>query len=343
MAYRFKLTETFVDGVRRIGHEQIDRALAQIDEAPVATAVHETRKALKRLRALVRLVRPGLGEQAFTRHNARLRDIGRMLSGSRDRTVMIATLAELAGREPHLADAAAALQQQLAEATDNGQGEEPGGQLSQARKALAKARRDWGALRLESDGFAPLAKGLEKTFERCAAGMAAAYSSQDDADFHAWRKSIQQHWRQMRLVGNAWPEYFEARAAQARELSELLGAAQDLSVLIAYVDAGADHRVDPRALAGLRNAAIKRQRLLREAARPRGARLCAEGPGGFARRAAVYWETAAEMLHAPLAVADAAPSRPSKAANGKSSSASGRSRPAASPRARRARPAPARD
>ena len=49
--------------------------------------MHETRKALKRLRALVRLLREELGEQAFERENAALRDVARRLAGARDAEV----------------------------------------------------------------------------------------------------------------------------------------------------------------------------------------------------------------------------------------------------------------
>ena len=59
--------------------------------------MHETRKALKRLRALLRLVRPAMGEAAFKQENAQLRDIGLSLSGARDRHVLLETVNKLEG------------------------------------------------------------------------------------------------------------------------------------------------------------------------------------------------------------------------------------------------------
>ena len=81
MPFRFKLTEPFEEGCRRIAREQIERAQCQLKAPgdPVA-AVHETRKSLKRLRALLRLVRPALGEQTYREENAQLRSIGGSLS-----------------------------------------------------------------------------------------------------------------------------------------------------------------------------------------------------------------------------------------------------------------------
>ena len=62
-----------------------------------AVAVHETRKALKRLRALLRLIRPAIGDDAFRHENAQLRDIGLSLSGARDRHVLLETVNKLEG------------------------------------------------------------------------------------------------------------------------------------------------------------------------------------------------------------------------------------------------------
>jgi len=57
-------------------------------------AVHDARKALKRARSGLRLLRP-LDEAAYRRENTRLRNAGRRLSGVRDDKVLLARLAEL--------------------------------------------------------------------------------------------------------------------------------------------------------------------------------------------------------------------------------------------------------
>ena len=56
MPYRFKIDEPVEKGFRRIAREQLDVALAELAAPQVPPkGVHECRKALKRLRALVRL------------------------------------------------------------------------------------------------------------------------------------------------------------------------------------------------------------------------------------------------------------------------------------------------
>jgi hypothetical protein len=64
------------------------------------TAVHETRKALKRLRALVRLLEHELGANAYARESATLREVAAHLSAARDAAVMLSTLDALIKRHP---------------------------------------------------------------------------------------------------------------------------------------------------------------------------------------------------------------------------------------------------
>ncbi len=58
-----------------------------------------------------------------------------------------------------------------------------------------------------------------------------------DEDFHALRKSVQQHWRHMQLLSRAWPEALSARADEAKALSQLLGEDHDLYVLRSFAEA----------------------------------------------------------------------------------------------------------
>jgi CHAD domain-containing protein len=57
--------------------------------------VHDTRKSLKRLRAVVRLGRDALGEGTYKRENRAFRDTGRRPAWVRDASVLIETLDEL--------------------------------------------------------------------------------------------------------------------------------------------------------------------------------------------------------------------------------------------------------
>jgi hypothetical protein len=97
-------TEGVAVGLRRIALGQLDLAIDMLaiedGQTLSESAVHEARKALKRLRALTRLLEDELGEQVFARENVVLREAGRHLSAARDAEVMVATLEDLMRRYP---------------------------------------------------------------------------------------------------------------------------------------------------------------------------------------------------------------------------------------------------
>jgi CHAD domain-containing protein len=66
--------------------------LAKASDREIGEAVHEARKSLKRLRALVKISRPALGDARYRRENAEFRQTGRLLSAARDAKVLIETL-----------------------------------------------------------------------------------------------------------------------------------------------------------------------------------------------------------------------------------------------------------
>jgi CHAD domain-containing protein len=301
MAYRFKLHEGFGAGLVRIGLEQIELAAHGLAASGDATGIHEARKCLKRIRALLRLVRPGLGDDVFRRENARFREIAKLLSGARDLHVLMQTLLKLEARHNlagsrflgHLKHTLAAKQQHAAEAVE-------ASKVGDARRLLKQAARDFKRLRLKPDNFNPIGGGLNRSYRGCRAAFAAAYDARSDAAFHEWRKSVQQHWRQMRLLHHAWPEYSAARAKAARELSEILGEDHDCGVLKAYIGGEARPVLRPGEAARLKGLCRARQQELRAAARPRGARLLAEGPNGLTRRIGCFWQAATQIPEEPV-------------------------------------------
>ena len=70
MAFRLKKNEGASVGARRIAREEIEEAIELTGDSDSAEAVPEIRKRLKKVRAVVRLVRGELGEEIFRRENA---------------------------------------------------------------------------------------------------------------------------------------------------------------------------------------------------------------------------------------------------------------------------------
>ncbi len=294
MTFRFKLQEPIAEGVRRVGLEQIDIATAKLaSKDDIPAAIHDARRCLKRLRALLRLIRPGLTQAAYRREADRLSGTGRLLSGARDLFVMQQTLGRLEARfGPLPGGGADRLRKLLAHGKADSRRTGDDGRR-QALARLALSRRLFAGRAASTIDLDHLLGGLETTYRKARKAFRHAYAEPSDESFHVWRKKVQQHWRHMLLLSRGWPEAMSARAGEAKELSRLLGEDHDYSVLLAFAGEQATPRIEPRELAALSQLCRVCQGELRAAAKPRGDRLLAARPEDLKAHVKLYWTSAA--------------------------------------------------
>lgn len=309
MGYRFKPGDLKDAAVRRIAATQFARAKSELEAEPIgAREVHECRKAVKRLRSLLKLVEPELPEKYFAARYKALGNIGRMLAGARDRHVLEETVAKLEARYGEngvrvLAPLKAHLQHGKADG-DTHIERADGDRIIQAFEAESQK---FAKLKMKGSGFGIIERGLSGTYRTAQRSFAKAYGKPSDARFHDLRKAVQWHWRHMALLSRAWPAYFAGRVDACRELAEDLGDDHDLAVLIEAVKRyGGEVEGDRAAMVLL---AQSRQQELRMQAYALTERLFAETPKAFTRRMRAYWK-ARRPLAAPAAgIEDAAPHR----------------------------------
>lgn len=292
MAYRLKLDESVATGFIRIGLDQISRARHELEAATgPAVAVHEARKSLKRLRALLRLARPGLAEEVFRREDARFKDIAALLSGVRDGDILAETMGKLEPRGNRARTALTAARALIADRPNGAKSGLKPTHIDEAVSGLDEARKLFKKVEVGRDMFEMLAEGLEQSYRHGRRAFDRAYERPSDEAYHELRKGVQRHWRQMALLSRAWPDWTGARVAEARELSQILGDDHDLAVLAAAATDGlsAEHaRV-------IQRLCRDRQSELRAVARPRACRLFAERPKRLRRKIELYWALAKEM------------------------------------------------
>lgn len=293
MAYRFKLAESIKRGFQRIGLEQIERAERELlTVSDHEAAIHETRKCLKRIRSLLRLVRPGLKPDDFDTSNAAFRQLAGLLSETRDNQVMLQTVAKL--EAANVQAPLQGLKRAILAARHTGEAIDPG-LLAAAVNGLREARQHFEGLKLSPARFSTLQDGMERSYGHGRRIVEQAFAHTDDELIHDLRKRVQQHWRHMQLLGNAWPDYAAARVGAARGLSQLLGDFQDLSVLKAFArGAPADH-LGPFEAKAVRRVIRERQNELRAMALPHARRLFAEPADDLGRHFDVLWSSAKQM------------------------------------------------
>lgn len=292
-SYRLEGGEDAAEGVRRIALGRAGRALERLADAAdgeTAAAIHGARKDLKKIRAVLRLVRAELGEQAFTTENRRYRDAARLLGQSRDAEVKLETLARLGDRfgEDFPAAAArgwqAALERErdLVAAGDQG---EVGERIEAARQAVEAGRDGIRGWSLSTDSWRLVEPGLSRSYRRGRREMKRTLKHPGAKHAHEWRKRAKDLWYQLRIVRDAWPGPLGEAVDQAHELTELLGDHHDLAVLGEDLT-GREPVAERRALAALIE---RRQDELLDAALWLGRRIYAEKPKAFRRRIASYW------------------------------------------------------
>jgi len=299
MEYGLRPDEPLAAGVRRVACTQIDRAIGELTSArDPHRSVHEARKCMKRVRALLHLIRPAIGEKIFKKEDKRIRDMGRRLSGPRDCQAIIETVAKLENGSGPAWDISATqtLKAKLYSERRKAERELYRHTLEEAVAELAETREHYRQLKLKG-GRSRIGDGLQHCYRRARHDFMRAYKQKRAEDFHEWRKSAQRHWRQMQLLCRAWPEAMEARITAAGDLSRLLGDDHDLAVLTDRVTAqrkslGKDWDMD-----AFLAACATRQDGLRHSARDLGSFLFVERPSIFRQRMDAYWKAARDVAN----------------------------------------------
>lgn len=299
MAYRLKLKEPLTKGVRRIAGEQLGNAAARLEGGSnPETSVHEARKSLKRTRALLRLIRPGLGETDFRKANARLRDIARSLSAARDRDVVRGLLKGLEEAKPSLAKAAGRLRAVLDDAPPvaNGSGA-PQRNVAEALHEIDAMRRELGDIALHPASFDTIVAGLTKSHRAGRKALARARENPKESEaLHDLRKAAQAYWRQMILIQQAWPEACLARAAAAKSVADLLGHDHDIALLDAVLAGPEGQSLTSAERRTLARYCAGRHGELRAEALPKAELLFIEKSDQLGARVRALWDSAREAV-----------------------------------------------
>jgi len=302
MNYTIDPTEPIADEIKRIAYEEIDAAIAELeqaDEKPNA-AIHEARKSFKKIRGTLRLVRDEIGKKVYTRENICFRDAGRQLSDARDSFVQIETLRDVRNHfaDQLVADAFACVEKQLVErhAATLASTVEKGHAIETVLESVRAARARVADWPIEQEGFDPLYEGLQRVYKRGRRRYVKAYRHPTIAQLHEWRKRVKYLRYHVDMLERAWPNVLDELEDSLHDLTDYLGDDHDLAVLRHTVMAQPDLCDDDATVQALLGLIDHRRRALQAAAWPLGARIYVEKPKAFTRRMAIYW-AAAETAH----------------------------------------------
>jgi len=291
MGYRFKDSEGFAKGIKRTVLEQVDKALDNLkpNVRNKDEAIHDARVSVKKIRAVLLLIRDSLGENSFDAEDIAYRDVGRKLSKVRDSAAMLETIDKLIEHfSDELApDAFASIRTPLRQSKASRlQGRKQA--MTEAAKSLRKARKrvaDWP----KAGHRQSLARGLKRVFRSGRDSFAKAYDQPEIETFHEWRKVVKHLLYQMRLLTPLWGNMMEAYVAELKSLGDYLSEDHDLAILRKKISEQLDHSEDRTDIEAMVALIDQRRNELQLTAKVLGTRIYAEKPGGFVARSETYW------------------------------------------------------
>jgi CHAD domain-containing protein len=286
------------EGLCRIAREQVELATWHARRVGAADEhVHEVRRATKRVRALLRMVRDRLGEQSYRHDNAVLRDVARDLSALRSATIRVTTLEMLARSCSPIAASVEGLHVQLSSEmtalrASVGAGSPLADDLVDRLQSATASVGEWTL----PPALIFTAPGLQRTYRRGRLGMERVYADQSTDRLHAWRKRVKYLRHQMEIFGAVLPESMQMMAGSLRELGEGLGMDHDLADIESVVLRSPDVFSSPTAQGEMLDVIAHRRRELQADLLPLGKRLYAQTPGDFVRVMTSYWEERDDLL-----------------------------------------------
>jgi hypothetical protein len=258
------------------------RAALDAFEGVGRNRVHEARKQLKRARAVLRLMRPALGDAVYRRENAALRDVARSWSRARDAQILPGALRRVLRGARFDPQRCVRLRERVrAQIKPIRSSKDQSRQSDLATRALRRAERRARSLKLSNTEWACIVNALRRTYKRARRNFKRAHKRPTTALLHGWRKEVQHLWHQVQCLAPlaagdlAWP------TERLQRLSGRLGDDHDLAMLSRSVRPSGSSlsRRDARALRRL----IKRRRAeLRKKAFALGERLLARKARAFA-------------------------------------------------------------
>lgn len=294
MSFEFKRIETVAQGLRRIAVQQVDLILADVKGRRRISRdqkVHEARKRLKRLRALLRLTRESAKPKLWRKVDAGLRDAGRALSGVRDAKVGIEAFDLLLKnlKSPCPAETFQPIRARLLAQHRRSLQSQSGEGLDEVGRLLQAVKHSLKIIPIHGDDFSSLRRGLKRNYRQGRQAFTVARHDREAAALHEWRKRVKDLRHHAELLKPIWPAVLERFEGKAHELANCLGEDHDLFVLRQFLLTEAASLSVPTDLETLLESIDDRRRELQKQSMHLGERVYSEKPRDFLERMENYW------------------------------------------------------
>lgn len=280
MAFELNHDEPVGDGLSRVAKKTLSKGIDALAEGQPVEAVHDARKTVKKLRAIVSLV------DGTARHlrpvKKSLRRVARRLSPLRDAHAIAETCRRLVGKSPtNLQPTLRAIARSLAARARQLERDAFHDELREdTRRKLRRAKRALRRTHLDRVSDAAAAAGVKRAYRRARRALREARASGNPVDFHQWRKEVKTLWYHARLLGAQW--HMQESIESLGHIEEWLGEDHNVAILRERLARHRQWRV-PALLTGIEESCERYQAELRRQAVAVGEQFFAEPPGAFVR------------------------------------------------------------
>jgi CHAD domain-containing protein len=238
MAFRIKADEPIAKALPRLAKGQLVRSVEALTGLPMESTdevIHDVRKRLKRVKAVLQLARPFLPEKLYRKTRSNVQAASQPLGPLRNAVVLLETILSLVerfglGDHPEALDSIReVLQAEIDETRD--QVLKHGRALANAIQSLEKAIascRDWD-LRVDDRKLIP--KAWVQVYRRARRVNRRCLGEPTVEDWHDLRKRVKDCLHAFELLLPLKTGYFQDRVASTAQLSQDLGDLHDLDML----------------------------------------------------------------------------------------------------------------
>jgi CHAD domain-containing protein len=292
MSFRLEPEAPIASEVRRLVQAQLEAAISElraVGDPESDEAIHDARRRVKKIRAVIRLVRPAL-DKTYRAVDRELKNVSRMLAPVADGQGIIETLDQLAHRyrkllpERALRSIRAGLRERSLRADREAQSR---GYIRLAAQTLRAERDRIDQWAITGDGFAAIASGLEESYRRARKGMILAWSKPKGHHYHSWRRYVKDHWFHVRLVEQSCGNQLLRYQHRLEALDGVLGEYHNVIILRKVL--ATDGFTSAKETARCLRVVSRYQRLLRRHAETLGVRVYGDKPSRYLRRVKRLW------------------------------------------------------
>jgi CHAD domain-containing protein len=287
---RLKSGERVAKGIRKLTREEIAAIITHLKgwrREDRGASLHAARKSLKKVRAVLRLVRRRFDPDTYREENRNLREVGRALAPQRDAEVLIKTLASLR-RPVDGADGNAAVARLERVLRDRRRKAFASQDKPRAlRPVLKTAQRHASRWPVQKLDWGDLCNGLGRTYRQGREAFKALSRRRTDDGLHEWRKRVKDLSYQLRVIQSACPKAIAKLGKEVKRLGDHLGDDHDLAMLEEAVRTAPMEPVEAQKL--LRRIAARR-RHLQSAGFDLGRLVYADKPARFASQIKRLWK-----------------------------------------------------